>query len=466
MLDNYIFGDINRISPEAPVPVLSQTAEKQTLGGAANVAENICKLANKVYLAGAIGNDETGTTIKNLLVRGNIDRSAVILDSERHTTIKTRLIAQDQQIARIDKEKKQPISEQIENQIIESITANIDNIDAIVLSDYAKGVLTPKLCKQIIHLANERKIPTIVDPKNDFQKFQGATLIKPNLKEIITITNIQNIEQAVRIVFEQTNARHVIVTKGKNGMSVYTRNPQNDALENQNFEAISDEVYDITGAGDTVTSLLSLSLAATDNIFLAAKIANNGAGVVVHKIGTATVSKDELLSVTEKRNSKLKTREEITKISENLKKQGKIIVSTNGSFDILHAGHVYFMREAKKQGDILIVGLNSDKSVKAWKKYIGYKDWDKRPVVPQDARAEMLTAFDCIDYVTIYDEPDSIAFVESVKPHVHVNGSEYGKESIEAETVKKHGGKMYIVEKIPGMSTSQLIEKIKDAYKD
>ena len=466
MLDNYIFGDINRISHEAPVPILTQTNNKPTLGGAANVAENICKLAKKVYLAGVIGNDENGTTIKNLLVRENIDRSAVVFDSERQTSTKTRLIAQNQQIARLDHEKTKPITEIIENKILEQLKDIIPNIDAIIMSDYAKGVLTPKICETIIHMANENKTPVIVDPKNDFKKFKNATVIKPNQKEITTITGIEDTEHAVKKVFEITNAKHLLVTRDKEGMAVFTRNPQNNALERKDIESIADEVYDITGAGDTVTSIIALSLTITDDIFTCAKIATHGAGIVVHKLGTAYTSKDELLSSVEKKNNKIKTREEMTKLVQELKAKGKTIVSTNGSFDILHAGHVYFMRQAKKQGDILIVGLNSDQSVKAWKKHIGYKDWDKRPVVPQDARAEMLAAFDCIDYVTIYDEPDSIAFVESVKPHIHVNGSEYGKDSIEAEAVKKHGGKMYIVEKIPGMSTSQLIEKIKDAYKD
>ncbi len=466
MLDNYIFGDINRISPEAPVPVLTQTTEKRTLGGAANVAENLCKLANKVYLAGVIGNDENGTSLKNLLVREGIDRSAVILDSERHTTIKTRLIAQDQQIARIDKEKKQKISNTIENKIIQATKEIIDNVQAIVLSDYAKGVLTPSLCKEIIHLANEKNIPIIVDPKDDFTKFMNATVIKPNMKEIINVTKIENEEEAVKAVFNQTNARHIILTKGKHGMSVYSRNPQNDSIEKKDLKAISDEVYDITGAGDTVTALLALSLSITSDIFIAAKIANNGAGVVVHKIGTATASKQELLDVSANKNSKIKSKEDLIKIVEDLKKQGKTIVSTNGSFDLLHAGHVYFLEEAKKQGDILVVGLNSDSSVRTWKKQIKYKDWKKRPVIPQESRAAMLAGLECVDYIMIFDDSDCLAFVESIKPNIHANGSEYGENCIEAPVVKKHGGRIHIIDKIPGMSTSELINKIKDAYTD
>lgn len=471
MLDSYVFGNIERISPEAPVPVLSQVSEKQTLGGAANVAENLCKLANKVYLVGVIGNDESGIVVKNLMVRDGIDRTAVMLDTERHTTLKTRLIAQNQQIARIDKEKKHSLNEVMEKKMLDSIHSIINDIDAIVLSDYAKGVLTPNLCSEVIKMANEKRIPVIVDPKDSLMKFKSATLIKPNLKELSAITKIDiksfdDMERAVRHVFDETSARIVLVTKGKMGMTVFVRNLNNDSLEKSQIDAICDEVYDITGAGDTVTALLALSLSITDNAHAAAKIANYGAGVVVRKLGTATVSKDELFSIMNKKNNKIKTREEIVSIVDDLKKKGKVVVSTNGSFDILHAGHVYFLKEAKKQGDVLIVGLNSDSSVREWKKLIGYKDWEKRPVVPQYARAEMLSALEAVDYVTIFEEPDCLQFVESVKPHVHVNGSEYGKDCIEAETVKKYGGTIHIVEKIPGMSTSELIQKIKDAYKN
>ncbi|MFH1420905.1 MAG: D-glycero-beta-D-manno-heptose-7-phosphate kinase [Candidatus Aenigmatarchaeota archaeon] len=458
MLDRYVFGSIERISSEAPIPIVSTNSEQSSLGGAANVAKNVRVLCNNVFLAGVIGNDEAGVEVKNLLVKAGINKEAVIFDHKRHTTVKTRLIAQHQQLMRIDKEKIEPLESDIESKLYGVVADIIPTIDAIILSDYAKGVLTPSLCQSIIKKSKECSKPIIVDPKNDFSKFSEATILKPNLKELFAITKTNDEKTAVDVAFKNSNPQAIIVTKGKDGMTVYS----NDNITD--IKTMADEVYDVTGAGDTVSSLLTLAVASGANFVEAARIANCGAAIVVKKLGAASVSKEELLSMMDTaRNNKVKTREEIEKLVEQLKHDEKIVVSTNGSFDLLHAGHVHFLKEAKKQGDILIVGLNSDSSVRAWKQSIGYKDWEKRPIIPQQQRAEMLAALECVDYITVFEEPECFAFVESIKPNIHVNGSEYGTDCIEAPIVRKYGGRVHVVEKIPGLSTSDILKKIKES---
>ena len=451
MVDQYIFGSSNRVSPEAPIVVVDVKSKENRLGGAGNVVNNLISLGSKVSIASVIGDDYDGDLLEQLLK--DIDADLLIIkDKNRPTTKKSRIIALNQQIVRVDKESKEDISKDIQKGLLNKIESKIDKFDAIIISDYAKGVLTKDLTQQIIKLANRYNIPTFVDPKKDFEKYKGAFCITPNRKEAKDATSIEIIDdntvlKAVKKLKEDLNLKSVVITLSEDGMVIF----QNELTK---IPTVAREVYDVTGAGDTVIASLAYFYSKSKDLIYSAKKANLAAGVVVGKSGSATVTLDEINSY-EKRLSylvdyKIKNFDEIESITKNTNKK---VVFTNGCFDILHLGHVKYLQSAKKLGDILIVGVNSDRSVKKLK-------GDDRPINNQYDRAYLLASLECVDYVVIFDEDTPYELIKRVKPDILVKGADYKESEVVGRDIAKE---VKLIEFIDGKSTTNIINRIRES---
>lgn len=458
MLDEHIWSKVGRISPEAPVPVAEVTKITHVPGGCGNVAANIAAMGGTPILVGLIGKDSSGEKLKSALKKANISTKYILQTAERPTILKSRVIAASQHVVRVDREKKEHISQNLYKRILLSIKKIVPRVDGIILSDYKKGILTPKVCREIISQAIKYKVPVSVDPKGkDYSRYKSVTIITPNVKEAqeasgIKIENENDLAKAGKVLLRKTNTKHILITRGKDGMSLFSRNGNH-----LHIPAVPREVFDITGAGDTVISALTISLACKAQIKDVVYLANLAAAISVGKIGTQAVSKEEIIDALDEKDPgirKIKTRKEIAKIIQRAREENAKIVFTNGCFDILHLGHVRYLREAKKLGDILIVGLNSDSSVKKLK-------GNSRPYIPQNERAEILASLEHVDYVTIFSELRPNRLIEIVKPDFHVKGGDYKMEELpERKIVKSFRGKIIIIPPLAGRSTTSLIDKI------
>ncbi len=451
MCDHYLFGKVDRISPEAPVQVVEVKKEKSFLGGAGNVVNNLLSLGAKVSVASVIGDDENGLWVKERLQSKAIDISLVLEEKGRYTSKKTRVISSNQQIVRFDKESKNSILKDSEDKIVSNLK---EDYDLILLSDYAKGVLTDRLTKKIIFFANEKNIPVFIDPKDrDYSKYSGATLVTPNKKEAELAINLEikddmSLKKAGFELKERYDLKSVIITLGEQGMAIF----ENDMLK---IPTVAKEVYDVTGAGDTVLATLGYGVACGLSLSDAAKLANLAAGVVVGKVGSATATLAEIEEYKKslhKENSEelIKSFSEIESIVKSLKEKNKKIIFTNGCFDILHLGHVKYLEASKKMGDVLIVGVNSDESVKRLKG----KD---RPINPEFDRAYLLSALECVDYTVIFDEDTPYELIKIVKPDVLVKGGDYRYKNVVGSDIAKE---VRFVDFVEGKSTTKVIGKI------
>ncbi len=459
MLDRYIFGTASRISPEAPVPVLKAKEEIESLGGAGNVAVNLKSLGALVELIGTTGEDTEGKKLLKIIKRSGIAGSGIIPDSQRSTTTKTRLIADNQQITRIDKEDTASISTKIESKLIKAIEKSIKKFkpNGIIISDYAKGCITQTLLSSIFELARKEDIFVTVDPKgNDYTKYKGAGTITPNQKEAeltsgIRIVDEETLEHASQNLIKQTGAKFILITRGKEGISYYSKKSGLKTVPSQ-----TQEVFDVTGAGDTVVSAFTLSYQATNSLDYSVKIANLAAGIVVSRAGTASVTQQDLLNqFTSSTRYKLPDREVLVRTLEQEKSKGRKIVFTNGCFDLLHSGHLKLLNEAKNLGDILVVGINSDQSVKRIK-------GRGRPFVSEKERGALISALDCVDYLVVFGEDTPLRLIKELKPHIIVKGGDYTpKNVVGKEVVEKYGGEVRIIPLVDGISTSVLAERIK-----
>ena len=455
-LDEYLSGDCSRLSPEAPVPVLKVESmrTKRVLGGAANTAANVASLGGKAILIGLTGEDTHGKEFKELT-----DAKGIVLSDVhdgRPTMKKIRLLGQRQQLLRLDYEETHPISAGTEKSILVSFRRHLKDASLVVLSDYAKGFFTKALTQAIIQETHAAGKEVLIDPRPQHVSYYGGCdFITPNWKETQGLLGQTECESEDGIVVANGLAlrdmlgSNVILTLGPRGMAVFAKGSD----KRIQLATQAREVFDVSGAGDTVVATFALAKAAGADLESAVRLANQAAGVVVGKLGTATVTREELLDL-DYRDHRVVERGQLAKLSADLRSKGKKIVTLNGSFDLMHAGHLYILEQARQQGDVLLVGLNSDASIQQ------YKGPD-RPIIPQEYRARMLLALRTVDYVHIFDETVPMPFLEQVKPHVHVNGSEYGADCIEASTIKKHGGRIHIVEKIPGLSTSDILAKIR-----
>lgn len=458
MLDEHIWSKVSRISPEAPVPIADVSHINHVPGGCGNVAANVAALGGIPLLVGVIGKDSSGDKLRKALSRAKISARQVIVDKERPTILKSRIIAGSQHVIRVDREDRTVLSDNLVKIISARLKKLIPKVDAIIISDYGKGMVTQKTTQLVVNLANKKKVPIAVDPKGvDYTKYRGATIITPNLRETAIasrriIINERSLVRAGKALRKLAGTEYLLVTRGRDGMSLFSE----DAVTY--VPAIPREVFDITGAGDTVIATLSLALAAGANPLAASILANHAASVVVGKIGTAPCFREELEEAIEGHEpitKKIKLRDEIKAIAKNLKNEGAKIVFTNGCFDLLHLGHVRYLREAKKLGDILIVGLNSDDSVRKLKG----KD---RPYISEMERAEILASLECVDLVTIFPEQTPDNLIKIVQPDFHVKGGDYKINQLpEKKLVDDLGGKVIVIPPIKGRSTTNIVERIR-----
>jgi len=460
MLDEYIWSRVNRISPEAPVPVADVISIVYTPGGAGNVANNIQALGGKAYLVGVVGKDSSKDKLFKALRERGIGTDKIIVDEDRPTTLKTRIIVHGQHVVRIDREEKSPISGKLSQRILELARSIIDKIEAVLISDYNKGVVTSKVARDLIAMAKERGKVISIDPKGtNYQKYREATIVTPNREELEIATKTVIIDEASLVkagqkLLKELKTGFILVTKGEEGMSLFEREGRVIHIP-----AVASEIYDVTGAGDTVVATLTLALAAGINTRQAAELSNWAAGTVIRKVGTAIVTREELeeviqCQVGEKANRKVISLNKLKQISKRLKKEGKKVVFTNGCFDLLHIGHIKYLQKAKQLGDVLVIGVNSDSSVKEIK-------GNKRPLVPQEERVQILAALECVDYVTIFSEFIPNKIIEALKPDVYVKGGDYQPEELpEAKIVEPYGGKVVIVDEVKGKSTTAFINLI------
>jgi D-beta-D-heptose 7-phosphate kinase/D-beta-D-heptose 1-phosphate adenosyltransferase len=455
ILDEYLLGDCSRISPEAPVPVLRVTRARRVLGGAANTAANIVALGGHATLVAMVGSDEGGVTLTRCAADAGVDILGV--DHGYPTLRKTRVVGQQQQIVRLDYEDIQAPDADVVRKVDDIVAGAIGSCDIVVISDYAKGFLTPALAQSIIRRAHEAGLDVIVDPRPQHRdSYLGCDYLTPNWREARALLRWPDAEptdaevQSVGHSLAAELGTNVVLTLGAHGMAFFSRK----GGEQFAVPTRAREVFDVSGAGDTVVAAFALARAVGADHAAAVELATRAASVVVGKFGTATVTAEEILQDTDA--LRLVPRHALAQLATTLRGKGKRIVTINGSFDILHNGHLHILNEARQRGDVLIVGLNSDASVRRNK-------GADRPLVDERRRAEMLLALRMVDYVHIFDESDPIAFIQEIHPDVHVNGSEYGENCIESETVRRGGGRLHIVERIPGLSTSNLVDKLQGA---
>lgn len=463
MLDTYHYGKVTRISPEAPVPVLCEKKDgvRYVPGGAANVAVNLVAAGvEKVDMFSVVGEDSNGEVLLKELADRNIGTDLILKDETRPTTNKLRYIGQNnQQILRVDEESKADVVAEALQLKREELQEKIQEYDLIVLSDYLKGFLTVDTTKWVIRSAEENHIPVLVDVKDtNYSKYQGATLLKPNQNELQIMSGMETDTEekaatAAIYLCEQAKSRYVLATLGANGMIL--TDSEKVLLK---VRSTAKEVYDVTGAGDTVIAYLASELASGREIEEAVRIANYAAGIQVSKMGTSAVYPEEVkeaMNASVSQNKQLNFyRPDGMKSLEGERQKGKKIVFTNGCFDILHAGHVDYLRKARKLGDCLVVGVNSDSSVRRLK-------GNTRPINNIADRMVLLSALEFVDYVVPFEEDTPAELIKAVLPDVLVKGGDYNlKDIVGADTVIERGGYVTTIPFVEGKSTTRIINKI------
>lgn len=463
MLDEYLWGKAERISPEAPVQVVDVVREELRLGGAGNVVNNLVALGAQVAVCSVIGEDENGSALLENFSRRNVAVDAIFRDPARRTSRKTRVVASNQQIVRIDRESRDPLSPEMEEQVCSWIRAEAGHFGVILLSDYLKGVLTHRVIETIVSAAARTGIPVLVDPKGtDFARYRGATLLTPNRKEAeaasgMAIQDGRSLNRAAELIMEKAGLSHLLITRSEEGMSLFAHDS-----EAVHIPTVAREVFDVSGAGDTVLASLAVGVAAGLGMAEAARLANIAAGIAVGKLGTSTVSPDEIINAValthSDSDSKIKNLDVLTAIITAEKARGKRVVFTNGCFDLLHAGHVKYLQKARNLGDLLILGLNSDASVRRLK-------GEKRPLISEEERAHILAALDCIDYVVLFDQDTPLELITALKPHILAKGGDYTADSVVGkDVVEAYGGRVELVSFVDGKSTTNIIERVLERY--
>ncbi|MDD5211768.1 MAG: D-glycero-beta-D-manno-heptose-7-phosphate kinase [Sulfuricurvum sp.] len=456
MIDHYLWGGCERISPEAPVQVVDITRETTVLGGAGNVINNLVSLGARVSVAGVIGDDENGIELKNMLSFLGASCEGLVVQAGRKTSKKSRIIASNQQILRYDKESKDSIESDSAYKVIDYVKSVVDTCDMVILSDYGKGVITDAVAQGIIASAKAEGKKVLVDPKGkEYRKYSGAYLLTPNKKEASEATGIAikdeaSLRAALLSLKATCDLQCSMITLSEDGIAIYDESMRR-------YPTVAKEVFDVTGAGDTVIASLSFALSCGLSIDEAAPFANHAAAVVVGKIGSATVTLDEIEAYESSlhqstSDAHIKSQSEIVMISQRLKREGKRVIFTNGCFDILHVGHVKYLQEAKSYGDILIVGLNSDSSVRDLK-------GPTRPVNPENDRAYILAALESVDYVVMFSDETPYELIKNIAPDILVKGGDYeGKSVVGAE----FSGELRLVQFVDGKSTTATITRINE----
>ena len=455
MADRYQWGQAERISPEAPVPVVRISREEVRLGGAANVAANLAALGCRVGVCGVVGQDAAGQALRGLLLDLGVDCTGLVTEPGRPTTEKLRIMAHEQQMLRVDQEQTGALVPETSAKLREFVQSQGQRYDGVIVSDYAKGVVSAELVAVLTALGKGRPNgwPVVVDPKGlDYRKYRGAACITPNEQEAAAaaghpIQSDADALAAARSLSEQTGLPGVCITRGAKGVLAWERGAH------RFFPAQARQVYDVTGAGDTFIAAFAGLLAAGRPLFEAAEIANLAASVAVGKLGTATVTVPELLSHSGGPR-KLFGAGEIGAAAQALREQGKRVVFTNGCFDLLHAGHIQYLQDSRVLGDVLIVGVNSDASVKRLK-------GPSRPLIGEEDRAHLLAALACVDYVVIFDQDTPLELIRAIRPQVLTKGADYTVETVVGhDLLGEWGGEVRLIALKENRSTSGLIERI------
>ena len=458
MVDRYVFGDVSRISPEAPVPVNRVSSVKEVLGGAGNVASNLANLDCHVYLGAVAGVDDHGRVLDKLLIADGIDTSGLIYDNNRSTITKMRILGDRQQMMRLDFETITPITTDEEERLISWLDGLCQQgLQGIVISDYGKGVCTSTLLQEVFRLAHTYNVQTIVDPKGaDWSKYDGATCITPNVKELgeslgrVIPNEDASVIEAAKEVLGKLNIQYIIGTRSAKGITVVVKDGRT-----WHNPATQQDVFDVSGAGDTVVAMMISCLASGLSMRLALHIANGAAGIVVSKVGTYPIHRQELIDLWRSvrqltASSPLYTKEEMKALIDKWQSMDETVVFTNGCFDILHRGHITYLQEAAQLGRHLIIGLNSDASVRRLK-------GETRPIVSEDDRAALLSALQCVDGVVLFEEDTPAELLAYLRPNILVKGGDYKKEEIIG---RESVDEVAVLSFKEGYSTSDIVKKI------
>jgi D-beta-D-heptose 7-phosphate kinase/D-beta-D-heptose 1-phosphate adenosyltransferase len=467
MLDRYVWGDAARISQEAPVILLQADEREERLGGASSVAGLLRALGARVVLGGVVGADNDGQRIRRMLVEQGIDDEAVLIDPDRPSTVKERYIGRaqqrhPQQMIRVDYEVRSPLSAALEAGLISSMVRQLRRVDIVLVSDYDKGVCTPRVLAALIAAARGIGLRVIADPVRggDYRKYHGCSTITPNRLEagLATGRTLANSEEALAagdVLREQLDLEAAVITLDKEGMALAHGDGRREV-----FPTRPRQVYDITGAGDMVLAVLGMALAAGADYGPAIRLANVAGGLEVEKIGVAPVTREEILrdllheGGARGHGGKVLSRTDVVRELEQRRSFGQRVAFTNGCFDVLHAGHIQYLQEAREQADLLVVGLNSDPSVRTLK-------GPDRPINIAEDRALVLAALEVVDYVTIFDETTPLELIRAVRPDVLVKGADYLREEVVgADLVEAGGGRVHLAALRQGHSTTRLLQRL------
>jgi D-beta-D-heptose 7-phosphate kinase / D-beta-D-heptose 1-phosphate adenosyltransferase len=461
MLDRFRYGSASRISPEAPVPVLHIKRERTMLGGAGNVLANISSLGARGALIAVIGNDEAGRACAELVIDMGGDPELLVTTRGRPTSLKTRFISGSQQLLRCDEEDSSPIAESVELDLLARFDAVIEDFDVVAISDYAKGVLSNNVLRHVISRARMLGKAVVVDPKRrDFSAYAGATVIKPNRSELGAFSgrgcdDFADCAASAEAAISVTGAS-ILVTLSEQGMALFR-----EGRDPMHLQAAATEVFDVSGAGDTALAVFCSAISAGLEMEEATMLANAGAGAVVRKLGTATLSDAELASAVSSFQGAeigvVRLLDQALQQVELWKQEGLRVGFTNGCFDILHAGHIEILRRAKACCDRLIVGLNSDSSISRLK-------GPARPIQSESSRAAVLAAIDAVDLVIVFDDDTPIELIKTLRPTDLCKGADYSEdEVVGAAEVKAEGGRVHLIDLVPGFSTTNAVEKIRQS---
>jgi D-beta-D-heptose 7-phosphate kinase / D-beta-D-heptose 1-phosphate adenosyltransferase len=461
MLDRYQEGRIGRISPEAPVPVFEIERSHAVLGGAANVAKCLIALGAEVELCAVVGDDADAAALLEAARSLRIGVGGVLVDPARPTTVKTRVVAGTHQVIRIDHERTAPLPAELAARMIADVEQRAGAADALILSDYAKGVLSEAICGAALRAAG--RAPVLVDPKTPpWQRYRGATMIKPNAKETELYLgegpdDDAHAERLGRQIGRQLEVRHVVITRAADGMTLVADAHRSDAAAALHLRARQHQLHDLTGSGDVVAAVLGLALAADLDVRDATWMSNVAAGVNVTRFGASAVSGGDILAAAGERQLQLErkilTREQAALLARGLREQGKTVVFTNGCFDILHLGHVTHLERSRQQGDALLVGVNTDASVTRLK-------GPGRPVQHEHDRSRIIAAQGCVDAVVLFDEDTPLELIEAIEPDVLTKGADYrATDVVGADLVERRGGRVVLIDLVDGRSTTGLIRR-------
>jgi D-beta-D-heptose 7-phosphate kinase / D-beta-D-heptose 1-phosphate adenosyltransferase len=460
MLDEYLWGKVERISPEAPVAVVEVERESRTMGGAGNVVNNLVALGSQVEVLGLVGDDNPGRILRQEMQRLGVGVEGLFTDNERLTARKTRIFGASQQVVRIDRETRVPAPPAFEQLAKEFLRTRLAEFDALVLSDYAKGVLTPVVLRTLIAEGRKQGYPVVVDPKGtDYSLYTGATVITPNRREAeqavgSALNGWEDLVEAGTRLRQSLALDYLLITLGAGGMLLFS-----GGRPELHIPTRAREVFDVSGAGDTVAALMALGLAQWGDPVLAATLANIAAGVVVGKIGTAPIFRAELARELGQGGTRLEEKirplAELRLLVSQLQAQGKKVVFTNGCFDLLHGGHIKFLEAARQLGDVLVVAVDSDVSVRQVK-------GPGRPVIGEDQRLRILAALEAVDYVTLFTSERLSELLGTLKPNVLAKGSNYPEAQVAGrEIVASYGGQVSLVPITDPTSVSDLIQRIR-----